>query len=204
MKLDDPTDPREFRESVVRIPLPVASSFLISALASGIMVTMMSLLSLHMSIHGFALTLITLSVTFHVIGMYGLSLPFGRLVDTIGPKKVMTAGILMTGIGGLLTPLTVEYNVISAAIFLVGLGWSATNISSSSVISAMAETGARGRVLGLNDLAIGMASVAGPLFGGLVISDYGFFAWGLYGFLLSVPGFLLAVGTKFSPERFPP
>gem|GEM_PF-1551230 len=179
-------------------------SFIVSALSSGIMVAMMSLLSLHMSQHNVSVTLITVAVTIHIIGMFAFSLPFGRIVDKISAKNVMILGSLITGLGGLITPLSTNYFIGTFGIFLVGLGWSAATISTTALISSLATPSVRGRTLGLNDTLIGFASISAPFAGGVVIGAYGFLAFGLYGFLLSVPAIIAATllkGDRPTPLR---
>ena len=40
---------------------------------------MMAMTSLALDHHGYGLTLISVSVSLHVVGMFGFSIPFGRL-----------------------------------------------------------------------------------------------------------------------------
>jgi len=182
----------------------IISSFVVSALSSGIMVAMMSLLSLHMSQHNVPVTLITIAVTIHIIGMFAFSLPFGRMVDRIGAKKIMIVGSMITGLGGLITPLSTDYFIATFGIFLVGVGWSATAVSTTALISSLTAPSLRGRTLGLNDMLIGGASITAPFAGGVVIGAYGFFAFGLYGFLLSIPAIMAASLLKTArPEILP-
>ncbi len=182
-------------------PMPLRSpsviiAFAVSALCWGIMVAMMSLLSLDMSHNSFPLSLITTTISVHVIGMYALSLPLGKMVDRLGSKKFMIVGSVLTGLGGLLTPLTTDYYTITLGMFLVGLGWSAASVSTTALIANATEVSIRGRVLGLNDMATGIASAAAPFAGGVVIAAEGFFGFGIYGFALSIPAILLAIVMK--------
>jgi MFS family permease len=182
---------------------PVITAFVVSALCWGIMVAMMSLLSLHMSHNGISMTLITAAITFHVIGMYALSLPLGKMVDRLGSKKFMIVGSVLTGLGGLLTPLTTDYYAISLGIFLVGVGWSASTVSTTALIANATDVSIRGRVLGLNDMVTGIASATAPFAGGVVIAAEGFFGFGIYGLTLSIPAILLAVAMKSDSRLVP-
>ncbi|MBI3022319.1 MAG: MFS transporter [Thaumarchaeota archaeon] len=174
----------------------VIIAFVVSGLCWGIMVAMMSLLSLHMNDNGFPMTLISTAISVHVIGMYALSLSLGKMVDRLGSKKFMIVGSVLTGLGGLLTPLTTDYYAITFGIFLVGLGWSASSVSTTALIANATEVGIRGRVLGLNDMVTGIASATAPFAGGVVIAAEGFFGFGIYGMALSIPAILLAIVMK--------
>jgi MFS family permease len=175
---------------------PVVTAFIVSALCWGIMIAMMSLLSLDMKQDKFPITLITTTITAHVIGMYALSLPLGKMVDRFGPKWFMVLGSTLTGLGGLLSPLTMNYYAITLGMFLVGLGWSAASVSTTSLIANATEATLRGRVLGLNDMVTGVTSATAPFAGGIVIAAEGFFGFGIYGFALSIPAILLAIAMK--------
>ncbi len=182
-------------------PVPLKSpsviiAFAVSALCWGIMVAMMSLLSLDMSHNSFTMTLISTTISVHVIGMYALSLPLGRMVDRLGSKKFMIVGSVLTGLGGLLTPLTTDYYTITLGMFLVGLGWSASSVSTTALIANATEVSVRGRVLGLNDMVTGIASATAPFAGGVVIAAEGFLGFGIYGFALSIPAIFLAIVMK--------
>ncbi len=187
---------RNFNSSSSLKSATMISCFVASTLSTGTMVAMMSLFPLYLNQQHLAITLISIAVTIHVIGMYGFSVLFGRMTDRLGAKTVMIIGILVTGAGALLMTLTSNYYIITLGIFLVGLGWSATTVCTTALIASLTETSLRGRVLGLNDVFIGGAAVAAPLVGGVIIGAYGFFAFGVYGFLLSVPGAFLALTMR--------
>ncbi|MDV3292874.1 MAG: MFS transporter [Nitrososphaerales archaeon] len=170
----------------------LTAPFSASSISWGIMVAMMSLLSLDMNGEGFPLFLIQATITIHVVGMYLPSYPLGRITDSRGPKALMVIGPLITGFGGFLTPLTPNYYLITFGMFLVGVGWCASTISSTASIVAATDPSVRGRVFGLNDVANNVASMALPLAGGAVIGAYGFLGLGVFAFVLSIPASLVS------------
>jgi len=179
---------------------PILAAFLASALAWGDMSMMMSLVSLILHEHNVALTLISLSITLHIFGMYGLSFPLGRTCDRLGRRFVIILGGVILSVGALLTPMTPDYWVISLAIFLVGLGWSAANVGTSTLLSDVTQPMQRGRILGANDMTTGLASLTLPALGGLIISEMGFLAFGVAGFIVALPTALIMVPLR---ERRP-
>lgn len=186
----------------VRVELSrLTAPFAASSVSWGIMVAMMSLLSLDMAGDGFPLFLISTTITIHVAGMYLPSFPFGRITDRYGPKMLMVAGPLVTGVGGLLTPLTANYYVITIGMFLVGVGWCGSTISSTSSIVSVIDASARGRVLGANDVTNNIASMILPFAGGAVIGAYGFLGLGVFALALSLPASL--VSFAMSPRKLP-
>lgn len=175
---------------------PLLAAFIASALAWGDMSMMMSLVSVILHQHHVALTLINFSITLHVFGMYGLSFPLGWLCDKLGRKVVTMLRGLILGAGALLTPITSVYWIIALAIFLVGLGWSAANVATTALITDVTLTERRGRILGANDMVIGLSSLSLPAFGGLVISGLGLVAFGLSGLMIAVPTLLVMLPLR--------
>jgi len=175
---------------------PLLAAFIASALAWGDMSMMMSLISVILHQHHVALTLINFSITLHVFGMYGLSFPLGWLCDKWGRKVVTMLGGLILGAGALLTPITSVYWIIALAIFLVGLGWSAANVATTALITDVTLAERRGRILGANDMIIGLSALSLPVFGGLVISGLGLLAFGLSGLIIAVPTLLVMLPLR--------
>ena len=175
---------------------PLLAAFIASALAWGDMSMMMSLVSVILHQHHVALTLINFSITLHVFGMYGLSFPLGWLCDKLGRKVVTMLGGVILGAGALLTPITSVYWIIALAIFLVGLGWSAANVATTALITDVTLAERRGRILGANDMIIGLSSLSLPAFGGLVISGLGLVAFGLSGLIIAVPTLLVMLPLR--------
>lgn len=182
---------------------PILAAFIASASATGDMTMMMALVSVVMHQHEIALTLISLAVTLHVVGMFALSIPIGRLSDRIGRKWVASLGGLVLAVGAVLTPITNDYATIALGIFLVGLGWSAASVATTAIISDLTHPERRGRVLGANDVAIGLASLALPVLGGAAISQSGVFVLGLVGFVVALPALVMPLPVReTSPGRY--
>lgn len=166
---------------------PLLAAFLGSSLAQGDMTMMMSLVSLVLQEHNVPLALISVAVTAHIIGMYALSIPLGKLSDKLGRKWVIAAGGIILGIGAFLTPATGHYGIITTAIVLVGVGWSAINVASTAMISDLSSAEIRGRMMGLNDMTIALAAIALPVAGGVIIGALGFQAFSVFGLLVAIP-----------------
>ena len=171
----------------------LTSPFVVSALTWGVMISMMSLLSLDMKTEGFPLYLISITITVHFAGMYAPSLAFGWTTDRFGARVVMLGSAIVTGLGGLLTTLTTDFYLITVGMFLVGVGWSGATVSSTAVITSITHVNFRGRILGLNDTLNSVAAVVCPFAGGAIIADYGFIGLGLFGLVLSIPAALFGI-----------
>lgn len=171
----------------VRVPkLPLIAAYVTSAASQGNMVMLMGLASLYLHDLGYSQTLVSIAVSVHVIGMYGLSTVFGRLADRAGRPVTIMIGQVIAGLGALLIPLTTNHALVDVGMFLIGLGWSATTVASTALISDIVPPSIRGRYFGLNDLFLGASAVSMPIVGGLVVASLGFPYLGILGLAVTV------------------
>lgn len=179
---------------------PIIVALLVTALTWGNMSMMMSMVSIVLQHHGFDLAPISVSVMIHVLGMYAFSIPFGRMADRWGRRRMLVSGAVTSGVGALVTTLFEDYWVITVGIFLVGLGWSAAIVTSTAVVADVSPALSRGRILGIIELSAGALSLAFPVTGGLITSEMGFTALGIIGLTASIP---TAVAAALLKERSP-
>jgi MFS family permease len=168
---------------------PTRVAYVSTAAAQGAMAVMMAITPLSLSHHGHGLAAISVSVALHVVGMFGFSLPVGRLSDRVGHRKTMLAGTGVCALGALLVPLSPDYWVATLGIFLVGLGWSGVTVSATAQIADVVPPQARGRAVGAGDALAGVASIVCPLLAGAAVGAYGL------GLLAPVVLLLLAPAT---------
>lgn len=176
-------------------------AFVTSAFSWGGMVMGMSLVSIILQGYGFSLTLINIAVSLHVFGMFGLSIPMGWMADRYGRKLVIALGGVILALGAFLMPLTSDYIMITFGVFLIGLGWSATNVASTALICDLTPVPKRGGVLGANDVVTGVTSVALPAAGGAILTAFGFVAFGVTGILVALPVVLGVLPIKETVQR---
>jgi MFS family permease len=174
----------------------IIAAFITSAFSWGGMVMGMSLVSIILQGYGVSLTLINIAVSIHVFGMFGLSIPMGWLTDRYGRKIVIALGGFILGAGAFLMPLTSDYIIITLGVFLIGLGWSATNVASTALLCDLTPGPKRGSILGANDVVTGVTSVALPTLGGAILSSLGFVAFGVAGIVVALPVVLGALPIK--------
>ncbi len=100
-------------------------------------------------------------------------LPFGRLADIIGRKKVFTAGILLFTIS---TSLIVFSGSITTLIILrIMQGLSSAMIfgTSMAILTSVFQPGERGRAMGINITATYLGLSTGPVIGGFLTQYFG-------------------------------
>jgi MFS family permease len=148
-------------------------AFVAGFAAQGTMTLMMAMTSLALAHHGHELPMISLAVAIHVVGMYGLSLPIGRLTDRLGRRWMMMLGTWVSALGGLFVAVGVDYWAVTLGTALVGVGWCCTNVASTALIADLVPAHDRGRAVGTNDAFANAGSIFLPLLGGPVVELFG-------------------------------
>jgi MFS family permease len=196
-----PPPPVSVREYLRDYPKQVA--FVTSFALFGNMSMMMAMNAVALAHHGHGLPAISLSVALHIIGMFGFSLPLGRLADAVGRRNVMLLGLGLAGLGGALVPTSPHYWVVTLGTFLVGLGWSCGNVAVVALLADTTPPLARGRAIGLNDTCSGAASITLPLLAGPLVEVVGLPALaGVSAALMIVPLLMLLRLREPAPGRY--
>jgi MFS family permease len=178
------------------------TAFLCSAAAWGVMVMMMAMTPLVMEHHGHSLPAISLTVAIHVVGMFGFSLPLGRLADTLGRRAVLFLGLVSSALGALLVPVTEHYWLITLGLFLVGLGWSAITVAATAIIADATRPAERAQAIGINDALSSALAIVMPLLGGPISELWGHGALGLVSLaLVAAPALPLLALRGTAPAR---
>lgn len=147
---------------------PIFLAVTANCAAQGNMTIVMVLTSLVLHHHGHSLTAIALSHAFHTLGMFGFTIPLGRLCDRIGRERLMYPGVAVALLGAVMVTFTGAFWSVTLGTFLVGIGWASANVAATALIADCTETSERGRAIGVNDSAAGgmtvfTAFVTGPL-----------------------------------------
>lgn len=182
---------------------PTLSAIVSSLAAQGNMAMIMFITSLALQAHGYSLAAISLSVSIHVVGMFGFTVPLGRLSDRFGRRVVLLAGVVMAGAGSMLVPYSPLYIVITLGTFLVGLGWSAVYVAATALIADASSPEERGRAVGFNDTFSYIPGIILPLIAGPLAASAGLTSVGILGMLLMVPPFILLLRLREpAPETY--
>ncbi len=142
------------------------------ALGHATMVSMMVMTPLHMR-HGHAeLQLIGIVISIHIIGMYAFSPLVGMAVDRFGPVVVARLGALIL-IAATVTGMFASEGfsmLLTTALFLLGLGWSCTLVSGSTLLSAPLAPTERPGAQGASDMFMGLAAGGGGAIAGVIVA----------------------------------
>jgi MFS family permease len=149
---------------------------------------------------GSTLSAIAWSSALHSAGMFGFSVPIGRLTDRVGRRRVLLTSVAIATLGAMTATLTSDFWLITLGAFLVGLGWSAANIATTAVIADTTQAGERGRSVGLADTMTAMANILTPLLAGPFGVLFGVPSTGLLAAAATVPPLALLFTLR---ERAP-
>jgi MFS family permease len=145
------------------------------AAAHGVMVAVMAMTPVHLLHQGATLTIIGITLSLHIAGMYALSPVFGILADRFGRihtillGQVILAVALVTASFGQDSPVAVTIGLV-----LLGLGWSATTVAGSALLTEASSESQRTRRQGLSDFTMSIVAATGAILAGVVLGWIGY------------------------------
>ena len=180
--------PRGLQQVMRLLKLPdVQLAIAAMALGQLVMTLLMVVTPLHMNRADYDAKAISYVLMAHTLGMFGLSGVSGWLAGRVGRVPMIFAGALIQVLAAIMMPLSTELPVLLLSLFLLGLGWNFSYIAGSSLLSAALEgSQQRGRVQGINEAMVAIASAVGSLGTGGVYSISGVVAVAFSGVVFSV------------------
>jgi len=100
-------------------------------------------------------------------------LPFGRLADIIGRKKVFSTGILLFTISTFLIIFSQSITYLIVLRIFQGLASAMIFGTSLAIITSVFQPGERGKAMGINITAVYLGLSLGPVIGGLLTQYFG-------------------------------
>ncbi|MBQ1049387.1 MFS transporter [Micromonospora sp. C51] len=152
----------------------------VSAVAVGhlVMVAVMAMTPVHLREYyavDEVLPVVGLVLSLHIAGMYALAPVVGWLADRFGRRPVILGGIgtllaacAVAGTAGHHTPR------LTVGLILLGLGWSATMVAGSTLLSESVPDEVRPSAQGLSDLLMGLAGASAGALSGFVMQLAGY------------------------------
>ena len=159
------------------------------AIGHTVMVGVMVMTPLQMHQGGATLRVVGFVISVHILGMYAFSPLAGWLVDRVGPRVVIFVGAAVLVAAAVVAGRAPAgwSPALMSGLFLLGLGWSCTLVSGSTLLSSSVALTERPGVQGAADVIMGLSAAAGGALAGLVVGSWGF------GRLCVIAGALAAV-----------
>jgi MFS family permease len=177
-----------------------------TAVGHVVMVAVMSMTPVHIlgAGHGAADTLhiVGIVISVHVAGMYAFAPIMGWLSDRFGKDRVILGGVGLL-LSACLVAGTAQHGTtqLAAGLMLLGLGWSATMIAGSALLTESMPVELRLSAQGLSDLVMGLAGASSGALSGVVVQAFGYSTLTAVAAIVTAPLALLAVRERF--ERTP-
>lgn len=144
-------------------------------------------------------TLLSWTVSSYLLITAALLLPFGRLADMVGRKKVFVIGLAIFSLGSLLS--AAAWSIESLIVFrlLQGAGGAMIFGTSMAIVTSVFPPQERGKVLGYNVAAVYTGLSLGPVLGGALNHQLGWRSIYYLMVLLGAAAFVITL-TKLKGE----
>ncbi|THJ66755.1 MFS transporter [Arthrobacter echini] len=163
------------------------------AVAHAAMVSLMAMTPVHLHDHGAGLSVVGLTISLHVAGMYALSPVFGWIADRAGTTRGILCGQLVMLAALLMAWRGADSEVrVTVSLVLLGLGWSACIVSASALLAGAVAVTERAPAQGSSDLLMNLAGAAGGALAGPALVLLGYAGLGL---VAAVPVAVVLVWT---------
>jgi MFS family permease len=175
----------------------------VAAAAAGqiVMVGVMAMTPVHIRAGGHSpaatLRIVGVVLSLHIAGMYAFSPVMGWLADRFGRRQVILGGIMLL-LAACATAGTAGHDSTRLAIglMLLGLGWSATMVAGSSLLSQSISAELRPSAQGLSDLIMGIAGASAGALSGVVVQAFSYPTLTLAAALMTAPFAALALAHR--------
>jgi len=115
--------------------------------------------------------------------------PFGRLADIYGRKKVFALGVLTFSGASILAGVSNSATLIIASRTIQGLGGAMIAATTVAILTSVFRPGERGKAFGINVSAVYIGLTLGPFLGGILIQHLG---WRSIFFFIALAGLLVS------------
>ena len=135
-------------------------------------------------------------VSAHVLAMFIPSFFTGHLIVRYGAPRIITIGLFILAMAGMVALAGVELSNFFVALILLGVGWNFGFIGATSLLATAHEPHERGRAQGLNDMIVfGCVTLASLASGGLMNCSGGSAVNGWGAVNLAMIPFLMIAGA---------
>jgi MFS family permease len=112
-------------------------------------------------------------ISVHIVGMFGLVLVVGDLIDRFGRRQALVGGLALMAASNAALAWFGGVGGMSLALLGLGLGWNLSYVAATTQLVALTAPAERGRLVGFSDLLSGSVAAGLALLGGLVYSGGG-------------------------------
>jgi MFS family permease len=176
----------------------------VSAMAVGhlVMIGVMAMTPVHIRGAGHdaahTLRIVGIVLSFHIAGMFAFSPGMGWLTDRLGRRAVIFIGIVLLLAACALAGSAGHHPArLATGLMTLGLGWSATMVAGSTLLTESISVDLRASAQGLSDLTMGLAGASAGALSGVIVGAWGYRTLTLLAALATAP---LIVLVSFHSE----
>jgi MFS family permease len=159
------------REILRRPGVPAA---LVAAVASfGVMAGVMNLSGYVALGHHHSQSDVFTIISAHIVGMYGLVIVVGDIIDRIGRRTALVGGLAIVAASCMSLMWLDGLLGMAVSLFGLGLGWNLSYVAATTELVSLASPSERGRLVGFSDLLSSACGAALALGGGAIYSADG-------------------------------
>lgn len=153
-----------------------------------VMVSVMTMTPVHLAHQGDSVTVIGLTISLHVAGMFALAPMVGILADRYGARPIIGIGIaifLASLLAGAIFPHDTGW--IIASLILLGFGWSFVNVAGSTLFNAAISPETRASSQGGIDALANLCGATAALIAGPLLAVTNFSVLSIIAMVVLVP-----------------
>jgi MFS family permease len=163
--------PGTVREILRRPGVPTAVLAVVASFA--VMASVMNLAGYVAVGHGHDQGDVFTMISIHILGMYGLILVVGDVLDRFGRRRGLYAGLVIMTLSNAALVWWSGVGGMSLALFGLGLGWNLSYVAATTELVSLTAPQERGRIVGFADLLAALTAAALALLGGAVYTALG-------------------------------
>jgi MFS family permease len=141
-------------------------------------------------------------ISVHIVGMFGLVLVVGDLIDRFGRHRALVGGLFLMAVSNAALVWLGGVAGMSFALLGLGLGWNFSYVAATTELVSLTAPSERGRLVGFGDLLASLVAAALALLGGLVYTGGGVVALAITSAALAIVPALWLV-ARGGPEPLP-
>lgn len=147
------------------VPVALTSAVVAQAVMNGLM----TIVGLVLVGHGHHLSAVAFSMSAHFLGMFGLVLVVGQIVDRLGRPQALVLGLVVLAAGAMALLASGRLEAVLLGMFAVGVGWNLAFVASTAVLADATGPAERARLLGFSDFAATSMGALAAATGGAVL-----------------------------------
>ena len=127
-----------------------------------------------------------------------LLLPFGRMADLIGRRRVHLSGLALFAVGAALTALSTSFTMLLVSRVVMSIGGALAESVGTGILVSVFPSSERGKAIGSQTTAVAVGAAAGPLAAGIALQ---FLSWrALFWFLVVLTAISFALAAAVLDE----